>query len=121
MKYLQEPEFKPYCCSQQTKWVCISPSLYYFYCEVCKKEVESIVSGGSSPKTSNFSGEFKTEAINNGIPGTIVYPNSGDVATFIPYKPQDLANPTRQDPQDALFDLYNNGGNIDLSDLVNIS
>lgn len=38
---VQEPQYKPFCCSQQAKWVIHSPSLYYFYCEVCKKEVIS--------------------------------------------------------------------------------
>lgn len=37
---IEEPEYKPYCCGQQSKWICISPMLQYFYCLICKKEVQ---------------------------------------------------------------------------------
>lgn len=48
---VQEPDYKPYCCSQQSKWICHSVNLHYFYCEICKKEVDP---NAVSPKVSNL-------------------------------------------------------------------
>lgn len=47
MSSLQEPDVKPNCCGQQAKWVCQSPTLHYFYCEKCKKEV--LTTEGAAP------------------------------------------------------------------------
>lgn len=51
MKFgIQEPSFKPRCCDEPSKWVIISPSLYYFYCEKCKKEVPPVEAGTATKK-----------------------------------------------------------------------
>jgi hypothetical protein len=35
-------EWGPFCCEESSRWVNNGPTLQYYYCDVCKKEVEPV-------------------------------------------------------------------------------
>lgn len=45
MSFLEEPAYKPLCCGQTSRWIVQTPTLHYFYCDVCKDEVDPVKGG----------------------------------------------------------------------------
>lgn len=94
MSFLQEPSFKPICCGQQSKWVVQTPSLHYFYCEVCKKEVsEKSADDGHPPQNrwllpprdipcvpGAISHKFQVGDRARAVQGSYLYPLTGVIA-----------------------------------------
>ncbi len=77
MSFLKEPEHKPICCNQTSSWVVQTPTLHYFYCKVCKDEVDP-VKGGKILTAYSDEHLYPIPKSYPGNPGARIYENEED-------------------------------------------